>query len=56
MSKIERDFRFIHYWKGEISNDELQGWIDKMMLYDKQYFLILLDEKLTRAEQERAII
>jgi hypothetical protein len=44
-----RDHRFIHFWKKELSDEDLQKWLDKFMLYNRRLWLILLDEKLTRA-------
>lgn len=48
MSK--RDLMYIHYWKTQVSNDELQAWLDKQALYSSKAWCILLDEKLRRNE------
>jgi len=48
MSQIE--FKYIHFWKGEIPYEELELWLEKTKLYNKRAWLILLDEKLRRNE------
>lgn len=47
---MTRDLKYIHFWKKELTSDELEKWLDKLLLYNKRYWLILLDEKLTRNE------
>lgn len=47
---------YINYWKIYITNDELEQWLDKMALWSKQYWLILLEEKLRRVENEITIL
>ena len=47
---MNKSLLFIHYWKKEITNDELQRWLDHLKLYSLKYWLILLDEKLKRNE------
>jgi hypothetical protein len=48
----QQDLLYINYWKKEVTNDELQQWIDKLSIYSKKYWLILIEEKLIRAEEE----
>lgn len=47
---MSKSLLFIHYWKREISNEELDNWLDKLKLYSLKYWCILLDEKLKRNE------
>lgn len=45
---ITRDLKYVHYWKRELSMEELQAWLDKLVLYYRKHWYILLDEKLKR--------
>jgi arsenate reductase-like glutaredoxin family protein len=47
---MNKSLLFIHYWKKQISTEELQTWLDKLSLYSFKHWCILLDEKLKRAE------
>jgi arsenate reductase-like glutaredoxin family protein len=47
---MSKSLLFIHYWKKEISDDELQTWLDKLKFYSFKYWCMLLDEKLKRNE------
>ncbi len=53
---MERQLEYIHYWKGFISDIELQKWLDKMSMYDRDTWIILLEEKLRRVESEIYIL
>jgi len=47
---MNKSLLFIHYWKHQISNEELQSWLDILKLYSFRHWCILLDEKLKRNE------
>jgi len=47
---MSKSLVFIHFWKSEITNTELELWLDKLRLYSLKYWCILLDEKLKRNE------
>jgi len=44
------DTKYIHFWKRELSYEDLEAWLDKTKLYNKKIWLILLEEKLRRNE------
>lgn len=47
-----KDLRFIHYWKKGLSLEDLDKWLDKYKLYNFRAWLILLEEKLDRIENQ----
>lgn len=47
---MNRELQFINFWKHELTNNELELWLDKLKLYSLKGWCILLDEKLKRNE------
>lgn len=47
-----RNLAFVHYWKTQIPNQELESWSDKTMKGNTKIWLIFLEEKLRRIESE----
>jgi hypothetical protein len=54
---MERDPELIYYWRKELQDVEIQAYLDAWakylhLDYPRMAWLLMLDEKLTRAEQE----
>jgi hypothetical protein len=49
---MEDRIKYIHYYKGQVSNKRLDELLDYFLLYSRKGWLILLEEKLRRAELE----